>query len=502
MEASPLPVNCLMLRKQFFRLESNSTPSSFLSHEAGLWSLLMTLQKLTILHSGIVVFFCMSVALAGTEASSTGDVLIENIRIIDGKGNAPSEAQDVLVAKGKIARVADHGEFETAAEVKRMDGESLTLMPGLIDAHSHIFFSRDADWRKSLKEILFSGITSVNTLGGVLELEIEAKEILANSDEPFSRVSVSGYLQDGVSEGGKLPDEVDSTGMILYLKSNQDVVSALDRHQAAGIRMVKAYMQLPLRRLEFFVDEAHKREMRVVIDASRAIGTVAVNRTGVDGYAHQPWHFPASPEEIEDAKQRGIWFLSTLNVFEFLGSTERYPLADEVEYLITEPLVAPFYEEEQIRTASSGLHSFINGVKNTFIVQYGERYNENADRWFEISSENTRRLVDAGILVGMGTDTTGHWALRPPGWLLHYEMELWNQADIAPIKAIQAATYNNARILEIDDKTGSISEGLEADLLIVAGNPAANIRDTRNIRYVFLDGKLVDRQSLVLTETH
>ena len=454
------------------------------------------------LMTAIAFFFSMSIAFAGGAASSTGDVLIENIRVIDGKGNAPVEAQDVLVAKGKIARLADHGEFETAAEVKRMDGEGLTLMPGLIDAHSHIFFSRDADWRKGLKEHLYSGITSINTLGGVLELEMEAKEILANSDEPFPTVSVSGYIQNGVSDGGKLPDEVDSTGMILSLTSNQDVVSALDRHQAAGIKMVKAYMQLSLRRLEFFVDEAHKRGMRVVIDASRAIGTVAVNRTGVDGYAHQPWHFPVSPEEIEDAKQRGIWFLSTLNVFEFMGSTERYPLADEVEQLITEPLVAPFYGEEHIRTASSGLNTFINGVKNTFIQQYGERYNESADQWWEIGSENTRRLLDAGILVGMGTDTTGHWALRPPGWLLHYEMELWTEAGIAPINTIQGATYNNARILEIDDKTGSVSEGLEADLLIVSGDPAENIRDTRNIRYVFLDGKLVDRPSLVLTETH
>ena len=80
----------------------------------------------------------MSVAFAAGEASSTGDVLIENIRIVDGKGNAPVEAQDVLVAKGRIARVTDHGEFETAAEAKRIDGEGLTLMPSLIDAHSHI----------------------------------------------------------------------------------------------------------------------------------------------------------------------------------------------------------------------------------------------------------------------------------------------------------------------------------------------------------------------------
>ena len=116
----------------------------------------------------------------------------------------------------------------------------------------HIFFSREADWRKGLKEYLYSGITSVNTVGGVLELEMEVKEILAKSDSPFPTVSFSGYIQDGASEEGKFSDEGDPKGMMLSLKSNQDVVSALDRHQAAGIKMVKAYMQLPLRRLEFF----------------------------------------------------------------------------------------------------------------------------------------------------------------------------------------------------------------------------------------------------------
>ena len=451
----------------------------------------LNLNKLMALISGIA--FSMSLAFA----EPVGETLIEHIRVIDGKGNAPVEAQDVLLADGKILRVADHGKIETAPDVKRIAGEGLTLMPGLIDAHSHLFFNRDVDWRQGLKEHLYGGMTTVNTLGGILELEMEAREILAASDEPFPAVFFSGYIQNGLSEGGKLPDEVESSGMILNLASNQDVISSLDRHQAAGIKMVKAYMQLSLRRLEFFVDEAHKRGMRVIIDASRSIGTVAVNRTGIDGHAHQPWHYLASPEELADAKQRGIWFLSTLNVYEFLGSSERYPLADEVESLITEPLVAPFYGEEEIRHASSGLQDFIVGAKHTFIEEYGERYNENADNWFEIASENTRRLLDAGILVGMGTDTTGHLALRPLSWMLHYEMELWSEINIPPIKAIQAATYNNARILKIDDKTGSISEGLEADLLIVAGNPAVNIKHTRNIRYQFLDGKLVDRPSLV-----
>lgn len=83
------------------------------------------------------------------------------------------------------------------------------------------------------------------------------------------------------------------------------------------------------------------------------------------------------------------------------------------------------------------------------------------------------------------------------GEAMHREMELWvHESVISPLQTIKGATHNNARILKIEDKTGSIAVGLEGDLLVVEGNPAENISDTRNIQYVFNNGKIVDRQSL------
>ena len=80
---------------------------------------------------------------------------------------------------------------------------------------------------------------------------------------------------------------------------------------------------------------------------------------------------------------------------------------------------------------------------------------------------------------------------------MHREMEIWvNESGISPLRTLQAATYDNARILKIDGRTGSIQPGLEGDLLVVEGNPAVNISDTRNIKHVFSNGKLVDRESL------
>ena len=113
----------------------------------------------------------------------------------------------------------------------------------------------------------------------------------------------------------------------------------------------------------------------------------------------------------------------------------------------------------------------------------------------------TKMLVDTGVLVGVGTDTP--YLYNWSGESLHRELELWvEEAGVSPLRTLQAATSDNARILKIDDRTGSVQPGLEGDLLVVEGNPAERISDTRNIRYVFSNGKLVDRNSLTRQWRH
>ena len=81
---------------------------------------------------------------------------------------------------------------------------------------------------------------------------------------------------------------------------------------------------------------------------------------------------------------------------------------------------------------------------------------------------------------------------------MHREMELFVMAGLSPVDAIKACTYNAATILLDNDKYGSLQEGLSADILIVEGNPAEDISDSRNVRHVFLRGKQIDRESLKL----
>jgi hypothetical protein len=101
-------------------------------------------------------------------------------------------------------------------------------------------------------------------------------------------------------------------------------------------------------------------------------------------------------------------------------------------------------------------------------------------------STTASSLVGTDAALIMGSFTTA-------GESIHYEMGP-GEAGIAPLKVIQAATSNNARILKIQQVTGSIAEGLAADLLLVKGDPTTDINATRNILQVINGGRIVNRE--------
>ena len=110
--------------------------------------------------------------------------------------------------------------------------------------------------------------------------------------------------------------------------------------------------------------------------------------------------------------------------------------------------------------------------------------------------ENIKNAYDASVSIAGGSD-----CVYPSLWdgeVMHRELELLVKAGISEVEAIKCCTFNGAKILRREKQFGSLQTGLSADLLIVEGNPAENISDTRNVKHVFLRGKQVDRGSLKL----
>ena len=107
---------------------------------------------------------------------------------------------------------------------------------------------------------------------------------------------------------------------------------------------------------------------------------------------------------------------------------------------------------------------------------------------------NVKKLLDAGVLLAAGTDAPYPGVFQ--GEAIHHELELLVAAGMTPLQAIRTATSNAARVMHAEEEWGSLQTGRAANVLIVAGNPAERINDTRQVETVILNGKILDRASL------
>jgi imidazolonepropionase-like amidohydrolase len=103
---------------------------------------------------------------------------------------------------------------------------------------------------------------------------------------------------------------------------------------------------------------------------------------------------------------------------------------------------------------------------------------------------NLKRLFDAGVLVAFGTDS-GANPYRIQGFAEHRELELMVKSGLTPLQAIHTATQENARMLHIDNVTGTIEPGKQADLIVLDADPSIDITNTRKIAMIFHHGKQV-----------
>jgi imidazolonepropionase-like amidohydrolase len=114
---------------------------------------------------------------------------------------------------------------------------------------------------------------------------------------------------------------------------------------------------------------------------------------------------------------------------------------------------------------------------------------------FQKYKDLTGILHRAGVPLLAGTDSPEPYC--PPGFALHQELELLVESGLSPSAALQAATVNNARALKQADNLGSIAPGKLADLVILAADPTADVRNTRKIEHVIRGGRVCDPQALL-----
>src|SRR6476646_6610160 len=441
-----------------------------------------------------------------------GQLAIQHLRIIDGTGAAPIEEATLLIDGAKIGAVLPAGSAIPAG-YRTVNGTGETALPGLVGLHNHLYYLQRPNLDASGKfeqpiiipQMTFSaprlylanGVTTMRTTGSV---------------ETYTDLALKREIDAGRLVGPHL----DVTGPYLegpgsFFIQNHPISSPEDaRKEVAfwgdqGVNSYKAYMNITRAELGAAIKEAHRRGLKLTGHLCSVTYPEAV-ALGIDNLEHgffvntqldpgkQPDKCPTSggtptllkmkpgsPEAnalIKLLVDHHVAVTSTLPVFE-QSVPLHAPLNPKAMAVLT-PEARESYLYLRNLTASRGStprgQAFAQAYKNDLGLE--------------------RQFVAAGGLLLAGPDPTGNGGVIP-GFGDQREGELLVEAGFTPLEAIRIGTMNGANYLGLADRIGSIAPGKNADLIVIRGNPAANINDVEKVDIVFKDGVGFDSGKLL-----
>ena len=433
----------------------------------------------------LLCLFC-SILLASPLWGQSSLIVIEGGTLIDGTGSPPRAGTTLLIEGNRIRQIGDRLLAPAGARVISARGKY--VIPGLIDTHIH---SR-GPWMHRL--FLANGVTTVRDMGGAVERVLTLREEIRVGNILAPRMFVSGM--------GINPRSIQA----LNFSSHREMAEKMVEAGVDGIK-ITGYTPQQLREV---VEVAHASGLLVYghpgpkIDG-RAPGVRLAVEAGIDGIEHSNGILEdAMGEDVPvpddfDATRRDHLFRFWYGRMHHNFDTEK---ADSLIQLMVEEEV--YYSPTLVNSSRHGrmpeelaadpaLRYIPEGELDT-LSRFGEEEHQEWTQSITLMKEMVRRFHEAGGLLIAGTDAPG---AAHPGWSIHQEIELFVQAGISPMAALQTATLNNARVLHKENELGTIQEGHYADLVILDANPLEEIGNTRRIHLVIEDGLVLDPTQLL-----
>ena len=432
-------------------------------------------------------------------------IVLTNVRIIDGTGAAPLEDQTLMISGGKIGLVGRTAATTVPADAKVIDLKGYTVLPGLVGMHDHLFFPQGGsppiyyDMAISFPRLyLAMGVTTIRTTGSVTPYtDLEVKRLIDSGRMLGPKMHITAPYLEG--KGSFTPVMHELTGA-------EDARRMVNYWAEAGATSFKAYMNITRDELRSVVEEAHKRKLKVTGHLC-SVGYKEAAEIGIDNLEHGLFanseyvadkkpdqcpqgvsaslltldiNGPAVQETIRTLVAKRVAITSTLPVFEANAPISQSGIGSAAA-LLNPKMLSTMSADARVRYLSSRARIPANSPAVTLIRK---------------SMEFERAFAKAGGLLMTGLDPTGNGGVVA-GFGDLRGVELLVEAGFTPLEAIRIATLNGAVFLGEDSRIGSISAGKQADLMIVKGNPAANVRDINNVEMVFKDGVGYDTEKLI-----
>ena len=387
--------------------------------------------------------------------------LIRNVRIIDGTGSPATAPRDILIERGRIARIAPAGSIP-AAGARVLDAAGRVVMPGLMDLHAHTYRP------DLLPGFVYFGVTTIRDQGSSMAPLVSYADNIAAGVLPGPRVSYGGFqfYSDWAfdeEQGRGIEPEADP----------DHIRRSVSLSEAFGAQHIKTRT---FRRWDInarMITEAHRRGMRATGHCSHLLPLVAAGMDAKEhiGLCESRGNTHMYDDMIQLFRAAGIGVVPTISYLDFaVRLNERPTLLDEDVEL------APF---------------LLARDNFDWMLKLSPASRKQWTQMAEDAREGTSKLRRAGVTLGTGTDI---WQI-PIG--VHMELEQMVAAGLTPGQAIHAGTGGAARILGADKDLGTIEVGKWADLVILDADPLADIRNTRKIWQVVHYGRVVDRPAIL-----
>jgi imidazolonepropionase-like amidohydrolase len=403
-------------------------------------------------------------------------VVLKAARLFDGKGDAVVN-NGVVIVEGGTIKAAGPG-LAVPAGARVIDLGDATLLPGLIDAHTHMAGESTDNWlqgtmdnlRRTLPETsiratayaqktLLAGFTTVRDVGAGEWIDVGLRNTIRDGVVPGPRMLVASHAlgargghcdesgfpyerfgpEPGVEQGiASGPDEF-RDAVRFQIKYGADLIKVCATGGVLSLADEVDTPQLAQDEMDAIVEEAHRLRKKVAAHAHGAQGAKVAIRAGVDSIEHGSF---LDDEALRMMKEKGTYLVPTLLAGEYVAG-------------------------------------------KAAVRQYPPEIAEKARQAVAVRSKMFKNALRMGVKIAFGTDSS----VSPHG-LNAQELALMVDHGMSPAAALRSATANAADLLGLARTTGTLEPGKAADVIAVPGNPLTDIKTMEKIRFVMKGGKV------------
>jgi imidazolonepropionase-like amidohydrolase len=431
--------------------------------------------------------FAAAALLTATSAFAEVKVL-QNFTLIDGKGGAPVPNAAMVIDNGRIKYAGPKSGLKAPAGAETIDLTGKFVMPGITNLHGHLGntidlvqdpknFTRE-NLEKNLKLYASYGVTSVVSMGSDSDLALKVRDEQRAGRPTMTRIYSAGRGFTGV--GGYPTKAMGMKGVPYEVAVPADGKKGVDENAAKHVDLIKIWVddhlgkerKIPIDLSKSIIDEARAKNLKVAAHIFYLDDAKKLVDAGLYGLAHSVRDKPVDAELIATMKKHGAWQQAatlTREISTFIYAKPQAFYDDPFFTRGVSPKVIATLKSPEYQKAVASDHDF-----------------DKLPGFLETAKKNLKKLADAGVNYGFGTDTGP--PARFPGYFEHWEMQLMVEAGLTPMQVIQAATKSSAAFLNVSKDFGTLEAGKWADLIVLKQNPLENIKNTRTIETVFIAG--------------